>query len=239
MENWKTEKLASTYIEGVRGAIPLAQEQIEILLRIIGHFRPNVQSFIDLGCGDGILGHTLFMNFPESKGIFLDYSEPMIKAARSRCSQYAKQGQYIIEDFGREDWVQTISGDIPVDVVVSGFSIHHQENENKKRLYADIYDNLLKPGGVFLDLDQVASPNNQIEKMFDAYFLDSIKQYQQEFSSGISVDSIKEAYYKDKEVNILAPVEDQCEWLRKVGFINVDCYFKAFELAIFGGVKPE
>ncbi|MGH9720367.1 MAG: class I SAM-dependent methyltransferase, partial [Bryobacteraceae bacterium] len=41
----------------------------------------------------------------------------------------------------------------------------------------------------------------------------------------------------DKTANILAPVETQCEWLRLAGFHDVDCYFKAFELAVFGGRK--
>ena len=27
-------------------------------------------------------------------------------------------------------------------------------------------------------------------------------------------------------------------WLRQIGFQDVDCYFKAFELALFGGRKP-
>ena len=42
----------------------------------------------------------------------------------------------------------------------------------------------------------------------------------------------------DKAANILAPVDDQCRWLREIGFADVDCYFKAFELALFGGRKP-
>jgi hypothetical protein len=42
----------------------------------------------------------------------------------------------------------------------------------------------------------------------------------------------------DKAANILAPVEEQCAWLRAVGFVDVDCFFKAFELAVFGGRKP-
>ncbi len=47
-------------------------------------------------------------------------------------------------------------------------------------------------------------------------------------------------YYNrpDKAANILAPVEDQCQWLRAIGFENVDCYFKILELAMFGGTKP-
>ena len=36
----------------------------------------------------------------------------------------------------------------------------------------------------------------------------------------------------------MASVEDQCEWLREIGFADVDCFFKVFELAVFGGRKP-
>lgn len=39
--------------------------------------------------------------------------------------------------------------------------------------------------------------------------------------------------------NIRAPVEDQCDWLREIGYEGVDCYFKIFEPAVFGGRKPE
>ena len=46
-------------------------------------------------------------------------------------------------------------------------------------------------------------------------------------------------YYNrpDKAANILAPVELQCQWLREIGFTDVDCYLKIFELAVFGGRK--
>ncbi|HMQ52517.1 MAG TPA: class I SAM-dependent methyltransferase, partial [Anaerolineae bacterium] len=32
--------------------------------------------------------------------------------------------------------------------------------------------------------------------------------------------------------------ETQCAWLRQLGFADVDCYFKIFELAVFGGRRP-
>ena len=41
----------------------------------------------------------------------------------------------------------------------------------------------------------------------------------------------------DKKENLLAPVEAQCEELRRIGFEDVDCFFKLFELALFGGRK--
>jgi tRNA (cmo5U34)-methyltransferase len=42
----------------------------------------------------------------------------------------------------------------------------------------------------------------------------------------------------DGPANILAPVGDQLEWLRELGFVDVDCAFKAFELAVFAGRRP-
>ena len=235
MNNWKTEKLAKTYLEGVRGAIPFANEQIEILLRIIKRYQLNLNSFLDLGCGDGVLGRTLYNYWPDAKGIFVDFSKPMIEAAKLKSGEYKNQSVFIVEDFGNENWLNSISEYFPLDLVISGFSIHHQDNENKRRLFNEIYNKILKPGGLFLNLDQVKSQSEENEKIFDEFFLDSMKK---SVKDNILMENITNEYYKDKKVNILAPVEDQCKWLREIGFVNVDCYFKVFELAIFGGVKP-
>jgi hypothetical protein len=43
---------------------------------------------------------------------------------------------------------------------------------------------------------------------------------------------------EDKAANVLAPVDEQCQWLVDAGFDDVDCYFKYFELAVFGGRRP-
>jgi ubiquinone/menaquinone biosynthesis C-methylase UbiE len=239
MESWKTENLAETYLDGVRSAIPLANEQIEILLRLIKRFRPNVESFLDLGCGDGVLGKTLYTNWTESKGIFVDYSEPMINAAKIKCKEYENQSVFVVQDFGKADWLNSISTKLPVDVVISGFSIHHQNDDNKKRIYTEIFEKILKPGGIFLNLEQVKSATPEIETIFNEFFMDRMRQFQQETNSNIPIETIEEEFYKDKKVNILASVEQQCEWLRELGFTNVDCFFKIFELSIFGGIKPK
>lgn len=239
MENWKTENLAETYIEGVRSAIPFAHEEIEILLRIIKSFKPNLNSFLDLGCGDGVLGKTLLTNKPQSKGVFMDFSEPMIKAAKINCQEYRNQTTFVVQDIGDINWLDKISKELPVDVVVSGFAIHHQDDNNKKRIYRDIFDRVLKPGGIFLNLEQVKSATPQIESIFNEFFMDKIREFKKENNSNISIETIETEFYKDKKVNILAPVEKQCDWLKEIGFAQVDCFFKAFELSIFGGIKPE
>jgi tRNA (cmo5U34)-methyltransferase len=36
----------------------------------------------------------------------------------------------------------------------------------------------------------------------------------------------------------LLDVHPQLEWLREIGFQQVDCHWKWRELALFGGIKP-
>jgi tRNA (cmo5U34)-methyltransferase len=238
VDRWRTENLTSTYLKGVRGAIPMANEQIEILLRIITKFKPHFNSFLDIGCGDGILGRTLFSTRPDSKGIFLDFSEPMIAEAKLKCTDHKNPASFIIQDFRSDKWMEAFSNDLPLDLVVSGFSLHHLDDNNKKRIYSDIFDKILKSGGLFLNLDAVALPTKDIEEIFDDYFLENLERYNKKSNSDFLMKKIENEYYKGKAADILAPVEDQCAWLRDIGFHNVDCYFKVFELAVFGGIKP-
>lgn len=236
MESWKTENLARTYLEGVRGAIPFAAEEIDILIRIINHYKPGIKSFLDLGCGDGVLGRTILATYPETTGIFVDFSEPMINAAKKKCGEYKNRAEFFVADFGDEKWIENISPG-NVDLVVSGFAIHHQPDETKKRIFREIY-NLLNPGGLFLNLEQVASSSKENEKIFNEFFMDHMKKFNHETGGEDMLNKIEEEFYKDKNVNKLATVEDQCGWLRETGFANVDCFFRVFEMAIFGGVKP-
>jgi len=239
MHDWKTIQLTRDFLDGVRGGIPLATTQIELIIRIIRTWKPDLETIMDLGCGDGILGRQILKFWPDVKGIFVDYSEPMLRAAREKGNPFKSRSEYYLLDFGDQKWNKAFSHSPPVDVVVSGFSIHHLEDDKKLNVYRDIFD-LLKPGGIFLNLEHVASPDTRLEKMFDEVFVDGLYEFHQKSDSPLNRDEISEKYYKreDKVLNKLTSVELQCDWLREIGFQHVDCYFKLFEIALFGGCKP-
>ena len=111
--------------------------------------------------------------------------------------------------------------------MVSGFAVHYQPDERKRGLYSEILD-LLTPGGVLLNLEHVASATETGEELFDDFFIDHLYEFYSKSDPTANRNAIADAYYKrpDKEENILAPVEDQCNWLRQIGFIDVDCFFK-------------
>ena len=236
---WQSAALTEQFLNGVRGAIPLAQAQIDVMQRMARAAKPEIDSFLDLGCGDGILGHALLSLAPQAQGVFLDFSEPMLDAARKRLGT-GDNLTFIARDYGQPAWVESVRAFAPFDVIVSGFSIHHQPDARKQAVYRELYD-LLAPGGIFLNLEHVSSPTRWLEERFADAMIDSTYDYHLRSGGTRSRQEVaNEFYYRpDKDANILAPLETQLGWLRDTGYQHVDCYLKVFELALFGGVKPE
>lgn len=236
MNYWERKEKLFKYIDGARQFFPQAKEQLDIISRIVEKYNPAIQHFLDLGCGDGFLGHFIHQLYPTSHGVFLDCSEEMIHKARQRDQE--SLSEFIVCDFGETNWFETIKTADKFDLIISGFSIHHISNEKKKRIYQDIF-NLLKPNGIFLNLEHVASPADNLEELFADLFDDGMIDYQKHIGDEKTKDEIKEIYHdpNHKKLNKLESVETQCDWLRKIGFSEVDCYMKIFELALFGGIK--
>ncbi len=234
-EVWKKSSLAATYLEGVRGAIPLAAEQIDVMLRLIAASGRPVRSVLDLGCGDGILGEAILDRFPGAKVVLADFSEPMLSAARKRFAGRNAAVEFAAADYSDARWLAAIEPFVPFDAVVSGFSIHHQPDSRKREVYAEIF-RLLEPGAMFINVEHVSSPTAWLTDLNDELFVDSLLR----LHTGKSREEVSAEFYhrQDKSANILAPVELQCDWLREIGFSDVDCYLKIFELAVFGGRKP-
>lgn len=239
-EVWKRDDLVRRYLAGIRSAVPLRSVQIDVMMRLMRALGRPVESFLDLGCGDGILAGAVLSEFPDARGTLVDFSTPMLEAARERFTDSIADLAIIEADFSAPIWVDSIAGRSPFDVVVSGFSIHHQPDDRKRELYGEIH-NLLAPGGLFLNNEHVASASEWVEGVWDEYITDALHAHQLENDPAVTRDKIRTDYVHrpDKAANILAPVEVQCDWLRAIGFSDVDCYFKAFELAVFGGRRKD
>jgi tRNA (cmo5U34)-methyltransferase len=236
---WKKASLVESYLKRVRKGVPLAEAQIDVMMRVIEGRGHPVETFLDLGCGDGILAATILSEYPEASGVLVDFSTPMIQAALRNLKEYSHALHFTTVDYSEPSWFDMVAARGPFDVVVSGYSIHHQPDAKKQQIYADIFD-LLKPGGVFVNMEHVASSTPWVEARHDDFFIDSLWASQVGGEDAKPRSEIAAAYHsrEDKAANLLTPVERQCVWLRQIGFQDVDCYFKAFELAVFGGRRP-
>ena len=234
---WQTQELTNAYLNGIRGAIPGADLQLSVLRRTALLWVPAPSRMLDLGCGDGILGRLLLDTFPTAQAIFADFSDPMLEAARLKIGANPR-ARVVKVDFSTPAWRGVIAGQAPFDIVVSGFAIHHQPHERKQALYQEIFS-LLAPGGLFLNLEHVSSQSEAGERLSDEFFIDHLLAFHQRSNPAKTRLEISGTYYNrpDKIENILAPLETQCQWLRDIGFKDVDCFCKVFELALFGGRK--
>jgi tRNA (cmo5U34)-methyltransferase len=237
-EVWKLPAIVNRYLS-YRAAIPMVPEQIGIMMSILKTMPEPIQNFLDLGCGDGILGASILGTYPQSRGVLADFSEPMLEEARGQLKEYS--GQLIFEnlDYGEPDWVNRMQPHGPFDAIVSGYSIHHQPDERKREIYTEIFS-LLKPGGWFINIEHIAAAAQLTVDLFDNHIIDGRYAIEKANGGTKTRQEIADVFMKrpDRAANILLPVETQCEWLREIGYEEVDCYFRVYELAVFGGRKP-
>lgn len=163
---------------------------------------------LDLGTGDGRLLARLRAHCRFEEAVALDVSPTMVDAARRR--------------FAGDPTVSVIEHDMErplpdlgvFDLVVSAFAIHHLRHERKRELTHEVFGCLV-PGGLFANLDHVASPTERLHREF----------YER---MGVPEDPS----------NRLLDVETQLDWLREAGFDDVDCLWKWRELALMAGIRP-
>jgi tRNA (cmo5U34)-methyltransferase len=234
---WRRPDLAKTFLEDIRDGIPLAAEQIDVLLRIVRNALPKVERVLDLGCGDGILGRTVLAEYRGATAVFLDFATHMIEAAKEKAD--AARATFVVQDLGTRDWMQSVGSHAPFDLILSGLAIHHLPDARKRELYQEIFS-MLTPGGLFLNLEHVAFRSAWAKEVYDELFIDSLWSHHQKRGGTKARDSLAAEWYcrLAKAADILAPVDLQCRWLAEIGFVDVDCFFKLFELALFGGRKP-
>lgn len=237
-EVWKVPAIVHRFLS-YRAAIPFAQEQIGVMMSILKTREGPVERFLDLGCGDGILGAALLGEFPSSCGVLVDFSEPMLEQAREQLREYASQLVFANLDYGDPAWAEHVQSEGPFDAIVSGYSIHHQPDVRKRQLYEEIFS-LLQPGGWFVNIEHVSSEAQLNIDLFEQHYVSTRFAIEQRNGGTRSFAELAEEYKDrpDKAANILAPVELQCAWLREMGYEEVDCYFRIYELAVFAGRKP-
>jgi tRNA (cmo5U34)-methyltransferase len=227
--SWQDGETARRFLDERRAAIPYGVDQIQLLLRLVRHYRDAPRQVLDLGCGDGVLARAVLTCHPTATAVLLDHSGPMLERAAAAMKPFADRCRLVRADL-REPLPFP---DDAFDLVVSGFAIHHLTDGRKRSLYDEVLARL-ESGGLFVNIEHVASASPSGEKLFDAVYVDRLAE-----RTGRPREQVEAEYLNrpDRADNILAPVGAQLAWLREAGFTHVDCWFKFLELAVFGGAR--
>jgi tRNA (cmo5U34)-methyltransferase len=202
---WSSAEHALDYLRKA-DSIPHRVEGEATLLEFIP---ASPKRILDLGSGAGRMLALVKAARPGAEFVALDFSPTMLAELHKL--------------FGKDSAVTIVAHDfdqpLPAmgrfDAVISSFAIHHVPHERKRTIYREVFA-MLAPGGVFCNLEHVASPTPALH----GAFLTAL-------ASGDEDPS-----------NKLLDLETQLVWLREIGFQDVDCHWKWRELALFAGTRP-
>ena len=209
MSEWQSIDHVLTYLARA-DKLPHRTEGERVLLDQVP---AHAKRILDLGTGDGRLLALVRLNRPEAERVALDFSDPMLEQARKRFAQ-DKHVTILKHDFSFPLPFEKLGY---FDVVVSSLAIHHLMHPRKKQLYREVFD-LLNPKSVFCNLEHVSSPTQTLHMKF--------------------LTQVGQTPETEDPSNKLLDVETQLAWLRQIGFVDVDCYWKWLEIALLVGFKP-
>ncbi|MBD1924424.1 class I SAM-dependent methyltransferase [Microcoleus sp. FACHB-831] len=215
---------AADYDKLRRTLIPCFDDFYRTAVEVIPSERNAPLKVLDLGAGTGLYSGMVQAVFPNAEFTLIDLATEMLEKAIARFSHMGKYPKILIDDYLETD----LESDY--DLVISGLSIHHLSDPDKQRLYQRIY-HTLTPGGMFVNAEQVLGKTPHLEKQYRQQWLDSIR------ALGISEEDLSAAL-KRMEYDRMAPLGSQLDWLEAAGFQDVDCWYKNFSFAVFGGRRP-
>lgn len=214
---------AADYDQLRRILIPCFDDFYGTAVGVIPFNRMAPLRVLDLGAGTGLYSGMVQYAFPNAEFTLLDLASEMLEKAKTRFSKMGKSPRILTGDYVETD----LEG--LYDLVISGLSIHHLSDSDKERLYQRIY-NALKPGGMFINADQVLGKTPELEQRYRQQWLDSVR------ALGISDEELKAAK-KRMEYDRTATLDAQLGWLEAAGFQDIDCWYKNYSFAVFGGYR--
>ncbi|WP_404381597.1 class I SAM-dependent methyltransferase [Caenispirillum salinarum] len=192
---------------------------------------------LDLGAGTGLLAAVLLARYPRLAVTLIDGSPDMLEQAGQRFAALAaadgpeaaasKEVARIVGDYRTLD----LRAGGPWDAVVSALSIHHLTDAEKEALYGRIHD-ALAPGGIFVNADQVAAATPALEGRMTVDWEDAVR------AAGLPEADLEAARTRMLH-DRCATAEAQLDMLRRVGFRDVDVWFRDRQFCVFAGTRAE
>jgi tRNA (cmo5U34)-methyltransferase len=216
------EKEAEEFDKIILNLIPHYTEMIEALVLAIPFEKNEHITVMDLGCGTGTVAHAIQTVFPNAQISCLDIAENMVKMAQLKLGERV---DYYINDF------YEFTFDKKYDVIVPSLALHHLGNDaDKKMFYKKIYD-ALADGGIFYNADVVLGSNAHLQDVYMAKW----KAFMEKTVPTGEIENTWIAKYKSEDRPVL--LMHHLDWLKEIGFKNIDVVWKYYNYCVYGGYK--
>lgn len=219
------------------------QEQVIDLLFADGR---TDKLLVDLGAGSGIFLDRVLARYPDAQALWVDYSNDFLAVARNRLAGYGSRVQFVCSTL-QADW-ETQVGQAP-DAICSMSAIHHLPSQEKRRLYERCH-NLLKPGGWFFNTDEMRADDDDaylntlrywvrhVDRMaprVPADLQEQCRAWCEKFEGWKTRNIIHRDHAKLPGDDIHDRYNEQVDWLRQIGYADVDLFAKSQLWCVIGG----
>jgi ubiquinone/menaquinone biosynthesis C-methylase UbiE len=204
--------------------IPCFDDFYKNSVSLLKFYRNDFRNIADLGAGTGLLTMEIYKLYDNAHYTLIDISKDMLQIAEHRFNGLNNF------EFIEHNYVE----DIPVnncDLICSALSIHHLENEDKTKLYKNIFGKL-DEGGCFINLDQFVSASDEIDRLYNEWWYDYIDK------SGIK-ETEKTAGIERKKLDKENTVAETVELLKASGFKTVECIYSFMKFGVIVALKNE
>lgn len=211
---------ADGYDDMRRKLIPCFDLFYGTALKLIAEWRTAPQvDVLDIGAGTGLFASMVWTQGHVGRLCLLDGSPEMLERARGRFP-HDERVEYRVADMASGELGQW-------DLIISALAIHHLSDPQKQELFGRVR-RALKPGGLFVNAEQVAGPTPEADARYVRIWHEQIREL------GVPEDEIVKAGQR-MSFDQCSPVEAQLDWMRQAGFADVDCSFKAWRFAVLSG----
>ena len=214
---------AENYDRARRQLVPPLDDFYGTAVEAIPYEREDAIRVLDLGAGTGLLGAFVARAFPRARITLVDASPKMLGVARRRFADEPERLEFRVLGYAREP----LPGEY--EAVVSALSIHHLDGTEKRELFRKVYG-VLCDGGVFVNADQVLGSTPEIEARYRETWFRQVRE------GGLDEEDLDAARARMEE-DKMSTLEEQEAWLEDTGFRQVDCPYKNYGFAVYGGRK--
>ena len=185
----------------------------------IGLIGAEPKRVLDLGAGTGMLSAFVAARYPGAELVLVDGAPAMLQEAREALPDAVTHVA---------DLADPLPGG-PFCAVVSALAIHHLDDAGKRDLFARIHD-VLAPGGVFVNAEQVLAPTPWLDERW--------REWHRTRSAELGTTAAEwDAAVGRMSHDRCATVEDQLAWLREAGFDDVAAPFQDHRFAVMAGLR--
>ncbi len=241
--------MAETYDKMCQLLVPQYDFLQNEVLKIVPFRKDEKLIVIDLGAGSGIFLEKILIMYPRIKCYWIDYSQDFLAVAKRKLRRFKTRVEYILSPI-EEEWEEKIVE--KVDLIFSMSAIHHLENKEKQKLYRKCY-NTLKEYGWFFNIDEMKTIYKDAYLSSLHFWIDHVENSKTKITEEElpfynkwkthfdnwrlrNVDNIDRPKAKGDDIH--QEFLQQIDWLKEIGFMNVNLFIKYHLWCVIGGQRP-